>query len=134
MAAEFSTFRILARIVLASFFLTAPSLPLAAEEGKSNTCPWAKENQILVGAHTLDLPQSVFTAKNFPVVIQGFNITPDVPKLKIIIVDPYNDLWEASLTQLSAGKRCTAFYVGEPSLVSSSLLPAAEVAGKPKAH
>lgn len=134
MAVGFFADRFFARLALAGLLLSLSSLPSVAEEGKGNTCPWAKDIQITLGAHVLDMPQTVFTAKTLPIVINGFNITPDVQKLKIVIADPYNDLWEASLTQLSAGKRCTSFYVGEASLVSSSLLESSEVAGKPKSH
>jgi hypothetical protein len=131
------SFRILAAAGLGVLVAAGAS----ANEGgsKAKTCPWAKEIHLMLGAQALEMPQTVFTAKTIPVNVGGFDIIPDLAKLKIVIVDPYSDTWEASLTVLNGGERCTNYYVGEATLVNSPLIQSTIATGaktpeKPKSH
>ncbi|MBP2230681.1 hypothetical protein J2847_003986 [Azospirillum agricola] len=96
------------------------STALANEGAKpGGGCPWAQDVSLEVNGKTLTLNQAVFaTAGAEPVVIEPYQIYPMVDQLKLRIVGPKGREWEASLTRLVSGKRCSAFYVGKAFLVS----------------
>lgn len=104
-------------LVAAALLATAPAL--ANEGAKSNGCPWAQDVSLEVNGKTLTLSQDMFAAPSTePIVIEPYQIYPLVDQLKLRIVGPKGKEWEASLTRLSGGKRCNAFYVGKAFKVS----------------
>lgn len=106
-------------LVAAGLLATAPAL--ANEGAKSNGCPWAQDVSLEVNGKTLTLNQSMFTTvSSEPVVIEPYKIYPMVDQLKLRIVGPKGREWEASLTRLVSGKRCSAFYVGKAFVVSDA--------------
>ncbi|MBP2298677.1 hypothetical protein [Azospirillum picis] len=108
-----------AAFVLAAGLLAAG--PVLANEGaKSNGCPWAQDVTLEINGKTLTLAQAVFTTTSAdPVEIDRYKIYPLIDQLKLRIVGPKGREWEAALTRLVGGKRCSAFYAGKPVLVSS---------------
>lgn len=102
--------------------LSAPGAALASGGGGAATsvCPWAKELHLSIAGHALVVPQAVFDSKVKPVSIDGYDLLPDIDKLKLIIIDPYSDIWEVALTLLAGGKRCRAFYGGTPIMISDT--------------
>jgi len=121
-------FQMIFRHFISTVFWAAVSLigmtavGLASTGGTANTCPWTKDIHITMGAQSLTLSQDIFSAKTIPISIKGFDVIPDVNKLKLLIIDPYRDMWQASLTLLSSTPRCVAYYAGQPYLVSSPFL------------
>ncbi|PWC39717.1 hypothetical protein [Azospirillum sp. TSO35-2] len=115
--------RTLAFVTLAAAAAGMFAGPAAANEGaKSNGCPWAQDVTLEINGKTLTLNQSVFTtAGSEPVEIDQFKVYPLVDQLKLRIVGPKGREWEAALTRLVSGKRCSAFYAGKPELVSSTV-------------
>jgi len=109
----------IARHLLMAATLFAGSTALANEGAKSNGCPWAQDVSLEVNGKTLTLNQTMFAAPSSePVVIEPYRIYPLLDQLKLRIVGPKGREWEASLTRLVSGKRCSAFYVGKAFLVS----------------
>ncbi|MCG5243747.1 hypothetical protein [Azospirillum doebereinerae] len=104
-------------LIAAALAVAAPAL--ANEGAKSNGCPWAQDVSLEINGKTLTLNQAVFAAPSSePVVIEPYQIYPLVDQLKLRIVGPKGREWEASLTRLVSGKRCSAFYVGKAFMVS----------------
>lgn len=113
-----STLRFVRHLLIAVPFLAgAPAL--ANEGAKSNGCPWAQDVSLEINGRSLTLNQAMFTVNTSePVVMESYKIYPLVDQLKLRIVGPKGREWEASLTRLVSGKRCSAFYVGKAFLVS----------------
>lgn len=104
-------------LIAVPFLAAAPAL--ANEGAKSNGCPWAQDVSLEINGHSLTLNQAMFTVNTSePVVMESYKIYPLVDQLKLRIVGPKGREWEASLTRLVSGKRCSAFYVGKAFLVS----------------
>lgn len=98
-----------------------PSPAAASEKGGGaggNGCPWAQNVTLELNGKTLTLNQDAFSAKGEPLDIDGYQIFPLLEQLKLRILGPRGQEWEAALTRLSGGKRCQAFYVGKPFQVS----------------
>ncbi|WP_448207340.1 hypothetical protein [Azospirillum sp. sgz302134] len=95
--------------------------PAEASEkgGGGGGCPWAQDVTLEIGNKTLKLGQDAFTSTE-PLSIDGFQIYPLVNQLKLRILGPKGQEWEAALTRLQGGKRCNAFYVGKAFQVSDS--------------
>lgn len=92
----------------------------ANEGAKSNGCPWAQDVTLEINGKTLTLKQDVFTTTSAePIEIEAFKVVPLVDQLKLRIIGPKGREWEAALTRLVSGKRCSAFYAGKPVLVSN---------------
>lgn len=93
------------------------ALPASASEGAKgggNSCPWSQDVSLDIDGKTITLNQAVFTATGAePTVIDGYQFYPLVDQLKLRVVGPRGREWEASLTRLVSGKRCSAFYVGK---------------------
>lgn len=106
---------------VAALILLGAAFPAQANEGaKPNGCPWAQDVTLEINGKTLTLKQDVFTVTTSePVEIDQFKIYPLVDQLKLRIVGPKGREWEAALTRLVSGKRCSAFYAGKPELTSS---------------
>lgn len=106
---------------VAALILLGAAFPAQANEGaKPNGCPWAQDVTLEINGKTLTLKQEVFTVTTpEPVEIEQFKLYPLVDQLKLRIVGPKGREWEAALTRLVSGKRCSAFYVGKPVLTSS---------------
>ncbi|AWJ83279.1 hypothetical protein TSH58p_06895 [Azospirillum sp. TSH58] len=81
-------------------------------------CPWAQDVKLDLNGKTLTLNQDAFSAKGEPLALEGYQIYPLLDQLKLRILGPRGQEWEAGLTRLSGGKRCQAFYVGKPFQVS----------------
>ncbi|WP_247886354.1 hypothetical protein [Azospirillum brasilense] len=81
-------------------------------------CPWAQDVKLDLNGKTLTLNQDAFSAKGEPLDLEGYQIFPLLDQLKLRILGPRGQEWEAGLTRLSGGKRCQAFYVGKPFQVS----------------
>lgn len=96
--------------------LLAPLAPVVANaaEGGGNNCPWAQDLKLDFGRKSITVPQSLFDGKTQDAVIDGYQLTPDIRALSLRIVGPRGETWQAALTLLAGGKRCTAFYVGRP--------------------
>lgn len=107
-----------ASVIFASLLAGFPLFAQANEGGGKAVCPWAKDLHIDVGGHPLVLPQTIFEGKAQQVAIDGYEVLPNVGQLKVTIIGPYADMWEAALTFIDGGKRCMTYYVGEPVLVS----------------
>lgn len=103
-----------------SFTSLLVAVPAFANEGaKSNGCPWAQDVSLEVNGKTMTLNQAMFAAPaGEPIVMDPYQIYPLVDQLKLRIVGPKGREWEASLTRLVSGKRCSAFYVGKAFMVS----------------
>lgn len=97
--------------------VVAFAVPASASEGAKgggNSCPWSQDVSLEIDGKTLTLNQSVFTTNSAePTVVDGFQLYPLVDQLKLRVVGPRGREWEASLTRLVSGKRCSAFYVGK---------------------
>ncbi|MBY6266190.1 hypothetical protein EI613_30400 [Azospirillum sp. 412522] len=109
------------RILFAAALLFSAGIATAqANEGaKSNGCPWSQDITLEINGKTLTLKQDVFTSTSTePVQIEQFKVVPLVDQLKLRIIGPRGREWEAALTRLVSGKRCSAFYAGKPVLVS----------------
>lgn len=126
-------------IAAIAFGLAAPSVALAGGggggEAKTNPCPWTQDVKLSIGGQELVVPQAAFTAKTSQVSLDGYELIPALDQLVLRIIGPHGDLWEASMTRLAGGKRCTAFYVGKPFMVSAPLESARlerPAPGKPK--
>lgn len=102
--------------------LTVEPSPAAANEkgggAGGNGCPWAQDVTLDLNGKTLTLNQDAFSAKGEPLDVDGYQIFPLLDQLKLRILGPRGQEWEAGLTRLSGGKRCQAFYVGKPFQVS----------------
>ncbi len=108
-----------ARDLLMAVALLAALPALANEAAGSGGCPWAQDVSLQINGKTLTLNQAMFTAPTTePIVIEPYQIYPQLDQLKLRIVGPRGREWEASLTRLVSGKRCSAFYVGKPFMVS----------------
>ncbi|PNQ96049.1 hypothetical protein C1S70_25820 [Azospirillum argentinense] len=93
--------------------------PAAANEKPAGGgCPWAQDVKLDLNGKTLTLNQEAFSAKGEPLDLEGYQIFPLLDQLKLRILGPRGQEWEAGLTRLSGGKRCQAFYVGKPFQVS----------------
>jgi len=104
-------------LIVVPFLAGTPAL--ANEGAKSNGCPWAQDVSLEINGRSLTLNQTMFTVNTSePVVMDSYKIYPLVDQLKLRIVGPKGREWEASLTRLVSGKRCSAFYVGKAFLVS----------------
>ena len=101
---------------LAPALLTVePSTVSANEKGSGgNGCPWALDVTLDLNGKTLTLNQGAFSPKGEPLDVDGYQIFPLLDQLKLRILGPRGQEWEAGLTRLSGGKRCQAFYVGKP--------------------
>lgn len=99
---------------------TAPAT--ASEGAKPNGCPWAQDITLEINGKTLTLKQDAFTTvTSEPIEIDQFKVFPLVDQLKLRIIGPKGREWEAALTRLVSGKRCSAFYAGKPALVSDTV-------------
>ncbi|MBK1836311.1 hypothetical protein JHL17_02690 [Azospirillum sp. YIM B02556] len=110
------------RITLATllFFGLGIAAAQANEGAKSNGCPWSQDITLEINGKTLTLKQDVFTTTGTePVEVEQFKVFPLVDQLKLRIIGPKGREWEAALTRLVSGKRCSAFYAGKPVLVSN---------------
>ncbi|MBP2312006.1 hypothetical protein [Azospirillum soli] len=96
--------------------------PAAANEkgAGGGGCPWIQDVTLDVGGKTLTVGQGFFTSTGEPLEQDGYHVYPLVNQLKLRIVGPHGEEWEAGLTRLTGGKRCNAFYVGKPVQVSDS--------------
>ena len=96
--------------------------PAAAEKGAGGGggCPWLQDVTLEVNGKTLTVTQSFFAGNGEPLDLDGYQIFPLLNQLKLRIVGPHGQEWEAGLTRLTGGKRCNAFYVGRPIQVSDS--------------
>ncbi|CAO3423712.1 hypothetical protein [Azospirillum endophyticum] len=109
-----------AAAVLMSGFGIAPAQ--ANEGAKSSGCPWSQDITLDINGKTLTLKQEVFTTTSSePVEVEQFKVFPLVDQLKLRIIGPKGREWEAALTRLVSGKRCSAFYAGKPVLVSNTV-------------
>ncbi|CBS86730.1 hypothetical protein [Azospirillum lipoferum] len=97
--------------------------PAQAKEGaKPNGCPWAQDITLEINGKTLTLTQEAFSASTSePIEIDQFKVFPLIDQLKLRIIGPKGREWEAALTHLVSGKRCSAFYAGKPALVSDTV-------------
>ncbi|MGR0188293.1 hypothetical protein [Azospirillum aestuarii] len=90
----------------------------ASDKPAGGGCPWAQDVKLDLNGKTLTLNQDAFSAKGEPLDLEGYQIFPLLDQLKLRILGPRGQEWEAGLTRLSGGKRCQAFYVGKPFQVS----------------
>lgn len=115
-----------ALVVFVSFFplglvgLSLLTTPAHANEGaKPNGCPWAQDVTVEINGKTMTLNQAMFaTPPGEPILMDPYKIYPLIEEMKLRIIGPKGREWEASLTRLVSGKRCSAFYVGKPFVVS----------------
>ncbi|AWU93760.1 hypothetical protein [Azospirillum ramasamyi] len=115
--------RVIAAAALMVSLCIGGTAPATASEGaKPNGCPWAQDITLEINGKTLTLKQDAFTAATSePIEIDQFKVFPLVDQLKLRIIGPKGREWEAALTRLVSGKRCSAFYVGKPTLVSDTV-------------
>jgi len=113
--------RVWVRVALAAALMLAPALSASgarAAEGGGNSCPWAQDVTLDFGdGRTLTVPQAIFNPKNPDTAIDGYELRPNVEALSLTIYAPRGEVWQAALTRIAGGKRCTAFYVGRPTRV-----------------
>ncbi|MFD1625002.1 hypothetical protein [Azospirillum griseum] len=100
--------------------LSLLTTPAHANEGaKPNGCPWAQDVTVEINGKTMTLNQAMFaTPPGEPILMDPYKIYPLIEEMKLRIIGPKGREWEASLTRLVSGKRCSAFYVGKPFVVS----------------
>jgi hypothetical protein len=99
--------------------LTAsPDTALASEKPAGGGCPWAQDVTLDLDGKPVKLAQDAFSASGEPVNVDGFQIYPLVNQLKLRIIGPRGQEWEAAMTRLSGGKRCNAFYVGKATKIA----------------
>lgn len=110
---------LLAATLLAAF---APATAARAEGGGAQ-CPWGSDLNFSVDGKKVTVPQSLFTAKVKQTTIGGFEVMADTGNLKLILVAPNGDTWEAALTVVDGGKRCIAFYAGDVYPVGGAAVP-----------
>ncbi|CAO3406805.1 hypothetical protein [Azospirillum largimobile] len=109
-----------AALMLSLGVAAAPAL--ASEGAKPNGCPWAQDITLEINGKTLTLKQEAFTTvTSEPIEIEQFKVFPLIDQLKLRIIGPKGREWEAALTRLVSGKRCSAFYAGKPVLVSDTV-------------
>ncbi|WP_247878081.1 hypothetical protein [Azospirillum sp. TSO22-1] len=113
--------RVWVRAALAAALMLAPALLASgarAAEGGGNGCPWAQDVKLDFGdGRTLTVPQAIFDPKNPNTAIDGYELRPNIETLSLTIYAPRGEVWQAALTRIAGGKRCTAFYVGRPARV-----------------
>lgn len=110
-----------AALVTAAGLLTAPAA-LASEGGggAANTCPWSQDIKVKIGKKELVITQDMLNPKAGQQVIDGYELRPNLDQLRLNILTPRGEMWEASLTLLVRGKRCAAYYVGKAFLVEDA--------------
>lgn len=115
------------RAGLAAALLEAsPALGALAAEG--GNCPWTQDIVLDFGdGRTLSVPQAIFNPRNPDSTIGSYEMRPDLEALTLTIRGPYGQVWQAALTRITGGKRCTAFYAGRPTRVEEDA-PANRVA------
>lgn len=114
--------RVLAAAALLLSLAVAISPAQAKEGAKPNGCPWAQDITLEIAGKSLTLTQEAFSAATSePIEIDQFKVFPLVDQLKLRIIGPKGREWEAALTRLVSGKRCSAFYAGKPALVSDTV-------------
>jgi len=96
--------------------LTAFNSALAASGGNTG-CPYTSDAKLELGGKALLIPQEALTARA-PTMIGDYEIVPDPKSLTLMLTGRKGDVWEASMTSVVAGKRCSAFYVGKPVLIN----------------
>lgn len=96
--------------------LSLPAVNARAAEGGG--CPWAQDVTLDFGdGRTITVPQTVFAPKNPDTAVGGYELRPNIEMLSLLIYGPRGDVWQAALTRIAGGKRCTAFYAGRPTPV-----------------
>ncbi|HYG90564.1 MAG TPA: hypothetical protein VD978_30390 [Azospirillum sp.] len=98
---------------------TGISMGALAAEGGGNGCPWAQDLTLELGYKSITVPQTIFAPNSPGLSVDGYELSPDLNALSLRIVDPRGEVWQAALTRLAGGKRCTVFYVGRPTRVES---------------
>jgi len=118
-----SILRLILTLHVAAFLAAfAPGAARAAEGGGAQ-CPWGSDLNFSVDGKKVTVPQSLFTAKVKQSTIGGFEVMADTNNLKLILVAPNGDTWEAALTVVDGGKRCIAFYAGDVYPVGGAAVP-----------
>jgi hypothetical protein len=102
----------------ASVIMTGSHMAAANEGGgSSHGCPYAQDVTVKLDNKTLTLTQAQLAANGRTEVIDDYEVQANSSALKVIFTGPKGDLWEATMSSLQAGKRCTALYVGRPVLL-----------------
>lgn len=100
--------------------LAAPAVLASEGAGAANTCPWTQDLKLKIGKKELVVTQEMLDPKAGQQVIDGYELRPNLDQLRLQILTPRGEMWEASLTRLVRGKRCAAYYVGKPFLVEDA--------------
>lgn len=93
------------------------ALPAWAAEGGGSGCPWAQDVTLDLDGKPLTIPQAIFAPKNANPMVDGYEMRPDIDGLSLRIIGPHGTVWQAALTRIVGGKRCTVFYVGRATAV-----------------
>jgi len=105
--------RAVACLFTAAVLLTAPAAFASEGAGAANTCPWSQDITVKIGKKELVITQDMLNPKAGLQVIDGYELHPDLSQLRLQILTPRGEMWEASMTRLVRGKRCAAYYVGK---------------------
>lgn len=100
-----------------------------AAEGGGSGCPWAQDVKLDLGnGRALTVPQAIFDPKNPNTAVDGYELRPNIEALSLTIYGPRGEVWQAALTRIAGGKRCTAFYVGRAAPMEGDEGPSDRVA------
>lgn len=109
-------------LAVVSTFAVVPS-ESRASEGGGGQCPWGSDLSLSVDGKKVVVPQALFSAKVKQSTINGFEVLVDTGGLKLVFVAANGDTWEAALTVIDGGKRCLAFFAGDPYPVGEAAVP-----------
>ncbi|MCW2244534.1 hypothetical protein M2352_000125 [Azospirillum fermentarium] len=109
-----------ATVLTAAGLLAAPAASASEGGGAANTCPWSQDIKVKIGKKELTISQDMLNPKAGQQVIDGYELRPNLDQLRLNILTPRGEMWEASLTLLVRGKRCAAYYVGKAFLVEDA--------------
>lgn len=98
------------RAAVVTTLLLAPVAQAA--EGGSSSCPWAQDVTLDLNGKSVTVPQTIFAPKNANPMVDGYEMRPNLDMLSLRIIGPRGDVWEAAMTRIVGGKRCTVFYLG----------------------
>lgn len=88
--------------------------------GAASTCPWTQDLKLQIGKKELTVTQEMLDPKAGPQSVDGYELRPNLDQLTLQVITPRGQIWEASMTRLVRGKRCSAYYVGKPFIVEET--------------
>ncbi len=99
----------------------SPAMAAGGEGGGANGCPYAQDVEVRLGGATIMVPQNVFDPRSSNRHLDGYDLVPMADQLRLRFIGPHGEIYESALTHIRHGKRCTAFYIAQPFLISGPI-------------